>query len=57
MVGRLKRAIGPDTRVVGLTWVHSSTGVRIPVRELAQAVAEVNRGRGENERIRTPSTL
>jgi len=51
MVGRLKRAIGPDTRVVGLTWVHSSTGVRIPVRELAQAVAEVNRGRGENERI------
>jgi isopenicillin-N epimerase len=51
MVGRLKRAIGPYTRLVGLTWVHSSTGVKIPVRALAQAVADVNRGRGESERI------
>jgi isopenicillin-N epimerase len=51
MVGRLKRAIGPYTRVVGLTWVHSSTGVKIPVRALAQAVADVNRRRGESERI------
>ena len=51
MVGRLKRAIGPSTRVVGLTWVHSSTGVKIPVRALAQAVADVNRGRSESERI------
>ena len=51
MVGRLKRAIGPYTRVVGLTWVHSSSGVKIPVRALAQAVADVNRDRGESERI------
>jgi isopenicillin-N epimerase len=51
MVERLKRAIHPYTRVVGLTWVHSSTGVKIPVRALAQAVAEVNRGRSDGERI------
>ena len=51
MVARLKRAIGPYTRVVGITWVHSSTGVKIPARALAQAVAEVNRARGESERI------
>ncbi|HKX98241.1 MAG TPA: aminotransferase class V-fold PLP-dependent enzyme, partial [Steroidobacteraceae bacterium] len=51
MVTRLKRAIGPYTRVVGITWVHSSTGVKIPARALAQAVAEVNRARGESERI------
>ena len=51
MVSRLKRAIGPYTRVVGLTWVHSSSGVRIPARKLAQAVAEVNAGRGKNEQI------
>ena len=51
MVSRLKRAIGPYTRVVGLTWVHSSTGVKIPARALAQAVGEVNRSRGESERI------
>ena len=42
----------PATRaVVGLTWVHSSSGVQIPVRALAQAVADANRGRGEQERI------
>ena len=51
MVARLKSAIGPYTRVVGITWVHSSTGVKIPARALAQAVAEVNRARGESERI------
>jgi isopenicillin-N epimerase len=51
MVDRLKRAIGPYTRVVGITWVHSSSGVKIPVRALAKAVAEVNADRGEDERI------
>jgi selenocysteine lyase/cysteine desulfurase len=51
MIARLKRAIGPYTRVIGLTWVHSSTGVKLPARSLAEAVAEVNRGRGESERI------
>ena len=51
MVHRLRRAIGPHTRVVGITWVHSSSGIRIPVRALAQAVAEANAGRGEHEQI------
>lgn len=40
MVGRLRAAIGPRTRVVGVTWVHSSTGVRLPVRRIAQALRE-----------------
>jgi selenocysteine lyase/cysteine desulfurase len=51
MVARLKRGIGPKTRVVGLTWVHSSSGVKIPVRALTQAVAEANDGRDEKDRI------
>ena len=51
MVDNLKRAIAPYTRVVGLTWVHSSSGVRIPARALAEAVAEVNARRGKNEQI------
>jgi selenocysteine lyase/cysteine desulfurase len=51
MVANLKRAIGPKTRVVGITWVHSSSGVKIPARALTQAVAEVNSGRGEKDRI------
>ena len=51
MVDRLKRAIGPYTRVVGITWVHSSSGVKIPVHALAKAVAEVNANRGVHEHI------
>jgi selenocysteine lyase/cysteine desulfurase len=51
MVKNLRAAIRPATRVVGLTWVHSCTGVRIPVRELADVVAEANRGRTEKDRI------
>jgi isopenicillin-N epimerase len=51
MVDRLRRGIAPRTRVVGLTWVHSSTGVKLPVRALAQAIADVNRNRGERDRV------
>jgi selenocysteine lyase/cysteine desulfurase len=51
MVDRLKRAIGPYTRVIGLTWVHSSSGVRLPVRALTRTVTEANAGRGKDEQI------
>jgi len=51
VVGNLKRAIGPKTRVVGITWVHSSSGVKLPVRALTQVVADANAGRGDKDRI------
>jgi selenocysteine lyase/cysteine desulfurase len=38
LVQRLLAGVGPKTRVVGLTWVHSSTGMRLPVRELVSAL-------------------
>ncbi|MEU7000780.1 aminotransferase class V-fold PLP-dependent enzyme [Nonomuraea sp. NPDC046570] len=50
IVGRLAKAVGPRTRVVAITWVHSSTGVRLPVRAIADALAEANRGRAERDR-------
>lgn len=43
-------AVRPETRVVALTWVHSDTGLRIPVRRIADGLAEINRGRGARER-------
>jgi isopenicillin-N epimerase len=42
IVERLTKSIRPNTRVVGLTWVHSSTGVRLPIREIAKAIREIN---------------
>src|SRR5215813_11635744 len=48
---RVREAIGPKTRAVGLTWVHSSSGVRLPIARIADAIADANRGREENDRV------
>ena len=51
IVSAISRALGPRTRALALTWVHSSSGVKLPLREIAAAVAHANRGRRERERI------
>jgi len=50
MVERIERAITPATRVVGVTWVHSSTGVKIPIAPIAEAIQRANRGRASADR-------
>jgi selenocysteine lyase/cysteine desulfurase len=40
LTARLLQALKPETRVVGLTWVHSATGIRLPVRAMARALKE-----------------
>src|SRR5262249_20100931 len=47
----LRRAITPKVRLIAMTWVHSSTGVKLPVRALADLVAQANRGLDEADRI------
>ena len=51
VVSAVSRALSARTRCVALTWVHSSTGVKLPLREIADAIATANRGRRTNERI------
>jgi isopenicillin-N epimerase len=51
IVDRISKGIGPRTRVVGITWVHSSSGLRMPVRRIADAIHAVNAGRGPAERV------
>ncbi len=51
MVERVMAAITPRTRVVALTWVHSSTGLKIPSRRIAERIAALNAGRPEAERV------
>jgi isopenicillin-N epimerase len=43
IVDTLSRAVGPGTAAVALTWVHSGTGVKLPVARIAQALRD--RGR------------
>jgi selenocysteine lyase/cysteine desulfurase len=51
IVARLLAMITDRTRVVALTWVHSSTGVKLPIRQIADAIAAVNAGRDEADRV------
>src|SRR5947199_4172656 len=48
---RIRKAIRPKTRAVGVTWVHSSSGVRLPIARIAESIAHANRGREENDRV------
>ncbi|WP_431898153.1 aminotransferase class V-fold PLP-dependent enzyme [Nonomuraea sp. bgisy101] len=50
IVAALKAGLTPRTRIVAVTWVHSGTGVRLPVRAIADMLAEANRGRDDKDR-------
>jgi selenocysteine lyase/cysteine desulfurase len=43
IVARLVGGITARTRVVALTWVHSSTGVRLPLREIVDALERLDK--------------
>jgi selenocysteine lyase/cysteine desulfurase len=51
IVARVRAAIRPATRVLGVTWVHSATGIRLPIRRLADVLREVNRTRAEADQV------
>jgi selenocysteine lyase/cysteine desulfurase len=51
IVSNVELALGPKSRVLALTWVHSSTGVKLPVREIAAVVARANRDRAPDARV------
>ena len=50
IINNLKRAITPKTRVVAVTWVHSGTGVKLPIPAMSQVIAQVNANRALGER-------
>lgn len=51
LVERVIGAIKPETRVLALTWVHSSSGLKIPARKIADGLAEINAKRPEPEQV------
>ncbi|MFB7031419.1 MULTISPECIES: aminotransferase class V-fold PLP-dependent enzyme [unclassified Streptomyces] len=50
-VARIRAAIRPHTRVFGVAWVHSNTGVRLPISRVADVIADLNRNRDEEDRV------
>ena len=53
VVSRMLAGVTDRTRVVGVTWVHSSTGVKLPIARMAAALGDVNAGR-DRSRPRPP---
>lgn len=51
VVGRMRAAITDRTRVLAVTWVHSSTGVKLPLAAMAEALRAVNAGRDAGDRV------
>ena len=51
IVHAARAAISPRTRLFAITWVHSSTGAKLPVRAIADTIAEANRDRDEADRV------
>ena len=47
----LIRNISPNTRIVAVTWVHSSTGLKLPIQDMAQAIHTLNESRAEQDRV------
>ena len=47
MTSRLAGRPRPATKVVAVTWVHSSTGVRLPVQEIASALRALEQATGQ----------
>jgi isopenicillin-N epimerase len=40
IVSRVTAAVRPETRVLALTWVHSSTGLKLPIASIGRALAD-----------------
>ncbi|MBP7703857.1 MAG: aminotransferase class V-fold PLP-dependent enzyme [Caulobacter sp.] len=51
VVQKIVSNIRPSTRVLALTWVHSSTGYKMPIREIAAALRPINAARPAAERV------
>jgi isopenicillin-N epimerase len=51
LVDRLSREIGPRTRVLALTWVHSSTGLKLPLDAIGRMVESINTSRPDDRQV------
>jgi len=51
VLGNIQRNIRPNTRVLGMTWVQSGSGVKLPIGEIGKLVEDHNRNRDDRDRI------
>ncbi|MEO7601668.1 MAG: aminotransferase class V-fold PLP-dependent enzyme [Sphingomicrobium sp.] len=50
VVGNVRRNLRDSTRLLAVTWVHSGTGVKMPIAAIAETVRAHNRGKSPDQR-------
>jgi isopenicillin-N epimerase len=45
------KSISKKTKVIALTWVHSGTGLKLPIQSITNSVKQINRQRPKNNQI------
>jgi selenocysteine lyase/cysteine desulfurase len=48
---RLRAAINSETRVVAATWLHSSNGVKLPIKAMSDTITRLNKERKANKQL------
>ncbi len=51
IISRMLNGISDKTRVLAVTWVHSSTGVKLPISEMAKSLKELNSSRDPEDQV------
>jgi selenocysteine lyase/cysteine desulfurase len=51
IVERIRNGIRDRTRAIGITWVHSSSGLKLPIRKIADAIRDFNNNRDDSDRL------
>ncbi len=51
IISRMLAGIKENTRVLAVTWVHSSTGVKLPISEMARSLKQLNSSRNPEDRV------
>ena len=51
IVENVVRSITQQTRILAVTWVHSCTGVKLPIHAVAEALKPVNASRDEQDKV------
>ncbi|MEN9916210.1 MAG: hypothetical protein RLY40_142 [Pseudomonadota bacterium] len=51
IIENIKKNINDKTRLLALTWVHSCTGVKLPVNKIQKLITTINNSRCKQEKI------
>ena len=51
LIEKITKNISEKTRIIALTWVHSCSGVKLPIKEISNHIQLINTNRKDHEKI------